>query len=151
MPCSLGHKRYIIPWKFPSVSPSLEDIVATLKNHPVFRQEESLQFAFLGGSFAKGTEGWWSDLDIFVYLDPHTPSTSKWAKLDLAIAISDLLRFEPVIVSVLNELPLMVQFEAIRKYVPLFVRDPEAFEDYVIKTWKLGADFRQFQLRWLNE
>jgi predicted nucleotidyltransferase len=94
-----------------------------------------VDFAYLGGSIAKGTAGWWSDVDIFVYKE-MLKSLSRTAKMDwfqeLDLEIVLVLHTDDVDLKILDDLPIHVQFNAISGGIPVYeVDDGKTLARYI--------------------
>lgn len=85
-----------------------------------------VDFAYLGGSIAKGTAGWWSDIDFFVHKEMLTSLSRdekmNWfQELDLELVLA--IQVDKVDLKILDDLPIHVQFNAISGGIPLYEVD----------------------------
>jgi len=103
---------------------SLEQLVSILKGKlpPVF-QEFNVQFAYLGGSWARHQNAPWSDIDIFASWQGCESTTPKeflarWTQLNVeAVAATN---FDAIEITFLERVPLHVQFNVISEGILLF-------------------------------
>lgn len=90
--------------------------------HSVFNKY-SIDFMYLSGSWATETNNWWSDIDIFISKPDFVQLSSK-EKLNFLVEINDkltqLTNFKNFQVSILQVLPLHVQFSAINDGIVIF-------------------------------
>ncbi|MFW9989011.1 MAG: nucleotidyltransferase domain-containing protein [Candidatus Odinarchaeota archaeon] len=88
-------------------------------------KKKSIDIAFLGGSWSKDRNIWNSDIDIFISYKDFLEVDSK-AQLffltTLSIKIEELTNFQEIEVSVLEILPLHVQFNVVRDGILLYER-----------------------------
>ncbi len=92
---------------------------------PIF-EKSKCTFAYLVGSYATGTSGWWSDVDIFVHvLGVDSLPDDEKIKLMLGLATSIELQagIKNVDVRLIDMLPVHVQFHAIATGVLIYEND----------------------------
>ena len=86
-------------------------------------KENSIELAYLGGSWSKDRNVWKSDIDIFISY-PDFLAFDARAQLkfltSLSIKIEELTKFQEIEVSVLEMSPLHVQFNVIRDGILLY-------------------------------
>ncbi|GAB4313461.1 MAG: hypothetical protein Kow0069_14560 [Promethearchaeota archaeon] len=116
--------------------------------------EFNLDFALLGGSWAFGRQRWWSDVDVFVSrptLAGENPRPDFDALLDLNAAVGEASGLAAVSVSILEALPLHVQFEAFRGGMLLFERTPGSRAKYLERLMNHYYDHVVWYRRYLDE
>ena len=134
---------------------TIHDQLASLSTIlPIFKKF-SVDFVYLGGSVIEGTEGWWSDLDIFVYKKTMRNWTIDekldWFR-DLDLEIVQALNTEKVDLHILDELPFNIQFDVISKGKVVYDRaDGIIRTDYI--SWLLPRyyDFKIWHDRMIDE
>jgi hypothetical protein len=133
-------------------SMSIAEIVAITK--PIFTTSKC-DFAYLGGSVAEGTNGWWSDIDFFVHAtwlnSKDSKSRSDWLN-NLVFLIVKALKTDNVHVNFLADLPLNVQYSVISKGKVIHERDDGTIRaDYI--EWMLPRyyDFKTWYERMIDE
>ena len=106
-------------------------------------EENDVDFAFLGGSWAKDKQNWWSDIDVFVSI-PNFPEFSSGTQLDfithLHVKATDLTNFEEIEISILETLPLHVQFNVVVNGILLYEKNPEITSLFIEKILPLYYD-----------
>ena len=106
-------------------------------------EEYDVDFAYLGGSWAKGIHNWWSDIDIFISVPRFLQLSSK-TQLEfltrLHVKATDLTNFEEIEVLVLETLPLHIQFNAIAYGILIYEKDPEVNSAFIEKLLPLYYD-----------
>jgi len=106
-------------------------------------EENDVDFAFLGGSWAKDKQNWWSDIDVFVSI-PNFPEFSSGTQLDfithLHVKATDLTNFEEIEISILETLPLHVQFNVVVNGILLYEKNPEITSLFIEKMLPLYYD-----------
>ena len=86
-------------------------------------KEKDINFAYLGGSWAKEKNNWWSDLDIFVSVPKYITFNAKEKlkyKTDFSKKITEILKIEEVDLEVVEILPLHVQYDVISNGILLY-------------------------------
>ena len=123
------------------------------KLKPLF-EENSVDFAYLGGSWAKNKQNWWSDIDIFISLPNFLQLTSK-IQLDILtqfhVKATDLTKFEDFEIIVLETLPLHVQFNAITNGILIYEKNPEVVSYFMEKMLPLYYDHMIWYKRLLDQ
>ncbi len=116
------------------------DLVRFLKEtlNPMFVKHEC-DFAYLVGSWTRGSVLPWSDMDVFVSI-PRILSLTKEAQLSVLLSLNAeaemLTRLTNVDVRVLELLPLHVKMDAIRDEIVLFEANDHsrsAFLEHLMK------------------
>ena len=106
-------------------------------------EENDVDFAFLGGSWAIDKQNWWSDIDIFVSVPKFSEFSSK-TQLDfitnLHVKATDLTNFEEIEISVLETLPLHIQFNVVVNGILLYEKNPEITSLFIEKMLPLYYD-----------
>jgi len=106
-------------------------------------EENHVDFAFLGGSWANDKQNWWSDIDVFVSF-PKFLEFSSGTQLDfitlLHVKATDLTNFEEIEISILETLPLHVQFNVIENGILLYEKNPEITHLFIEKMLPLYYD-----------
>jgi hypothetical protein len=107
--------------------------------------ESKVKFAYLFGSMANGSIGPLSDLDIAVYLDGRLNSFTT--RLHLMEALAKKLGSEQFDLVILNQAPVVLQFEVI-KYGKVMKEDKPrriTFETQVLREYLDYGYLRQVQ------
>ena len=115
---------------------------------PVFeRYADSVVFAYLFGSAAKGEATALSDIDIAVYLSYGTRKFYSDTKLSLYADLCRALRSNDIDLVILNTSRNIVLLEEIvRSAVVLYERDSDFREDFEVKVLHRAIDFREQRL-----
>ncbi len=117
-------------------------------------EENKVDFAYLGGSWAKNKQNWWSDIDIFISIPNFLQLTSK-IQLDFLtqfhVKATDLTNFEEFEIIVLETLPLHVQFDAITKGILIYEKSPEVTSYFIEKMLPLYYDHMIWYKRLLDQ
>ena len=117
-------------------------------------EENNVDFAYLGGSWAKGIHNWWSDIDIFISVPRILQLYSK-NQLEflthLHVKATNLTTFEEIEVLVLEILPLHIQFNAIADGVLIYEKDPEINTSFIEKLLPLYYDHMIWYKKLLNQ
>ncbi len=100
-------------------------------------------FAYLYGSYAKGTANRLSDVDVAVYLDEKAvPKGNQFrARLELIGEVMSVLETNDAEVIVLNDAPSLLRFEVIRHGFLLDSKDEEARVSFHIRTFNEYMDY----------
>lgn len=91
-----------------------------------FRQHPEIRFAYLFGSFAKGTQNKLSDLDVAVFLDCTALKPEAYPygyKASLITELMQLLKRNEIDVVVLNESTPLLKYEVVRHGVSIYEVD----------------------------
>ena len=110
-----------------------------------FRADSRVAAVYLFGSFARGTEGPLSDVDVAILLTQAIDRSLLGAlELDLTAVVSRTLGTDEVSAVILDAAPLPLRYQVIREGRVLLDREPAtriAFEAY---TEDMFLDFRPF-------
>lgn len=88
-----------------------------------FRQHPEIRFAYLFGSFAKGTENKLSDLDVAVFLDCAALKPEAYPygyKASLITELMQLFKRNEMDVVILNEAAPLLKYEVVRYGLPIY-------------------------------
>lgn len=131
--------------------------VAALENRlrEVLAPRPEIVFAFLFGSYARGTANYLSDVDIALYVDEtHMPPPGPYGYTsDLIVELRRQLK-QNVDVIILNKAPLVLRFHILQDGKLLFCRDPLARIRFHEKTVREFLDFQpilKVQARYLRQ
>lgn len=117
-------------------------------------EENKIDFAYLGGSWAKNKQNWWSDIDIFISIPNFLQLTPK-IQLDiltqLHVKATELTKFEEFEVIVLETIPLHVQFNAITNGILIYEKNPEVSSYFIEKLLPLYYDHMIWYKRLLDQ
>ena len=117
-------------------------------------KENDVDFAYLGGSWAKNKHNWWSDIDIFISVPNFLQLTSK-PQLDFLthfhVKATDLTKFEEFEILVLETLPLHVQFKVIANGILIYEKNPEVCSSYLEKLLPLYYDHMIWYKRLIDQ
>ena len=117
-------------------------------------EENNVDFAYLGGSWAKNKQNWWSDIDIFISMPNFLQLTSK-IQLDILtqfhVKATDLTKFEDFEITVLETLPLHVQFNAITNGILIYEKKPEVSSYFIEKILPLYYDHMIWYKRLIDQ
>ncbi len=116
-----------------------ENLLNTLTDY--FKKREDVIMAFLFGSTTKNRNGPESDVDIAVFLQEEKRDKERTIELE----IEKLLKKEVDMVY-LNRAPSIISWQAIRKGVPLTIKDRGLFIDFMLKVSREAEDFVDFNL-----
>jgi hypothetical protein len=108
------------------------------------QQHTEITAAYLYGSFAEGVAHQRSDVDVAMLLEESFNLEHFLEyRMELADELSQLLSRE-VDVVVLNEAPLLLQFQAIKCRQILFERDPEKRALFEMRVMSRFYDYQRF-------
>lgn len=138
--------------KRPSSGQEMADLLLRqLKN---LFEENKVDFAYLGGSWAKNKQNWWSDIDIFISIPNFLQLTSK-SQLNLLtqfhVRATELTKIEEFEIIVLETLPLHVQFNAIKNGILLYEKNPDVSSYFIEKMLPLYYDHMIWYKRLLDQ
>ena len=105
----------------------------------VFEDFPEVQFGYLFGSWAEGTEGPLSDLDIAVYMEPY--SHESYIRLHTALARA-LKRSDIDLLALNRTKNLILLEEIITKGILLYEKDPSKRIEYEAMTIHKVIDFK---------
>jgi len=110
-------------------------------------RESHVKFCYLFGSFARGTAGPLSDIDIAIYLDARVNAFQK--RLILMERLAKELGTEKFDLVVLNRAPIVLQFEVVKNGVVLKEDRPRrvVYESRVMRDYLDSAHLRATQYR----
>jgi len=104
---------------FPTSSPlSAPEIVHRLNSIPrSIYENKNVRFVYLGGSAAKGTLGWWSDIDVFLSVEGIRNKSVKdkletWLSLNFIMA--EITKLDKIDINFIEDLPLHIQLDILR-------------------------------------
>jgi len=96
--------------------------------------EYDIDLAFLGGSWSTDSNSWWSDIDIFISA-PNFLELSEKSQLDystkLSVKASKRTDLEEIEISILEKLPLHVQFSPIHDGILIYEKNSGLKAKYV--------------------
>jgi len=122
-----------------------------IKVREYLNTNNEVSFAYLFGSHARGDTGPLSDVDVAVYLHGETELFSR--RLAIIQDIMKLLKDSPCDVVVLNNSPIVLQYEVIRENV-ILKENKEcrvAFETKVLREYLDTEMMREVQRRALKK
>ncbi len=104
----------------------------------VLKKDCNVVFAYVYGSYARGTAGRFSDLDIAVFLreSGHERYMDLLSELPVDIGVE-------VDVRVLNDAPPIFRYNVIREGKLLFVKDKVVHEEFVYSTLVSALELRE--------
>lgn len=107
----------------------------------IFAAHPAVRGAFLFGSVAVGTARPESDVDVGLVVD-----SERWEPLDKVDLLGDCVEAgtERIDLVVLNDAPLVVQFEAVRPNVLLYAADDFSPGTFVSKVLRMYWDFEPY-------
>lgn len=109
-----------------------------------FKPRREVVAAYLYGSVAEGVAHAESDVDVAVLLDESFDlKRSLEYRIELAEELSQLLKRE-VDVVVLNEAPVLLQFQVIRCRRILFERDVETRANFEVRVMSFYYDYKRY-------
>lgn len=86
----------------------------------LLRREKQVKLAYLFGSAARGDAGKLSDIDIGVYLDDSLSEEQRFKlQLELVSKLASALKTDKVDLIVMNDAPLLLNYNIIRSGNPL--------------------------------
>ena len=108
---------------------------------PYLEKDKNVLMAFLFGSEAKGLASGESDIDIAVYLkrEGRKEEAVLWNKLE------ELLHRDVDLV-ILNRAPATISWSAIKRRIPLAIKDKGLFLDFMLDVSREAEDFIDFNL-----
>jgi hypothetical protein len=103
------------------------------------QEQKHVKVAYLFGSRAKGRVGPLSDFDIAILLDRHLNKQESFNyRLSLLNDLSSILKTRKLDVVIMNNAPLLLNYNIIKKGKVLYCRDELArvrFETYVLSRY----------------
>lgn len=119
-----------------------------------FFKKYNIILMYLGGSLALGTNNWWSDIDIFILNPSFTnfPSNKKLDYLmDLTNELNNILDQENVQVSIIDKLPLHVQFSVIKDGILVYQKNELERINFTENVLRFYYDHKIWYERMLDE
>ena len=101
---------------------------------------DTIDFAYVYGSYAKGRQKEHSDLDIAVYINNPAADITSFI-MDLKPALEDVIRRE-VHLAVLNSAPPLLKQQVLKNGVLLFERDRRNRIEFITRSY---FEFFQYQ------
>jgi predicted nucleotidyltransferase len=137
----------------PATGVNAHGIVERLR--PVFAGQNEVLLAYLFGSYARGDEGTWSDVDFAVFLRPGLKGDELFeAYRELYLAIRSALSTERFDLLLLNRASLPLKFEVVSRGRLIYARSEEvlnSFEVDVIRRYQDTAYLRKVQTWYFQE
>jgi adenylate cyclase len=125
-----------------------------LFNNKYKEREPLIQFAYLGGSVAKSQNTSWSDLDIFICINPiiyEKLSTKEKTDLILNLAVDlEDLGLKNVEVSIFQDIPETMQFRVFRDGYVVFDRDSRSRTSFIEQLLVTVYDLIIWQENYIN-
>lgn len=127
-----------------------ESLITTLKDDlgPVFGTL-GVDFAYLVGSWAQNTHGWWSDVDLFVSW-PKFRDDSR-ALLRINEQVWENTDVDKINVQIVENLPIHVQYTALSEGILLYARTPSVASTYLENLMGVYFDHIIWYKRYLKE
>jgi len=120
---------------------STEDLVRSLRER--LEPESDIQFAYLFGSSARGSDGPLSDVDIAVMVVDGKDLPKR--HLDLIASVAGVVGSERTDVVILNTAPPVLGYRVLREGVLLFSRDEPARIEHWVRTVDRYLDMEPFR------
>ncbi|WP_427365271.1 type VII toxin-antitoxin system MntA family adenylyltransferase antitoxin [Candidatus Caldatribacterium saccharofermentans] len=137
----------------PAAIVNADEIVRRL--HPVFAGQNEVLLAYLFGSYARGDNGTWSDVDLAVFLRPGVKGDELFeAYRELYLVIRNALSTERFDLLLLNRASLPLKFEVVSGGRLIYAQNEEvlnSFEIDVIRRYQDTAYLRKVQTRYFQE
>lgn len=136
-------------------SPPLNADEIVKKLHPVFVKQNTVLLAYLFGSYARGDEGVYSDVDVAVFLREGVKGDALFeAYRELYLVIRETLSTERLDLVLLNGAPLSLKFTVVSQGKLIYAQNEEvlsAFEVDVTRKYQDTAYLRETQNRYFQE
>ncbi|HEY3347583.1 MAG TPA: nucleotidyltransferase domain-containing protein [Nitrospirota bacterium] len=118
-----------------------EKIAEALKEYFAARPE--VLFAYLFGSFAKGTQNKLSDVDVAVYLDESAVPRKGFFdyKIKAMSSLPDVVRVKEVDLVILNEAPPLLSHQVMRDGVVICSRDERLRSIFAVSSFNFYQDY----------
>ncbi|GAB5047321.1 type VII toxin-antitoxin system MntA family adenylyltransferase antitoxin [Thermodesulfovibrio sp. TK110] len=110
-------------------------------------QEDRIAFAYLFGSFIENAP--FRDIDIAVFIENFEESEWQYYEIALPDKIEKKLNY-PVDCKILNDADVFFAYNVVKGKL-ITVKNEELWEDFLIYTLKLYADFYPYWIRHLKE
>lgn len=123
---------------------SLEDFVGRLRER--LEPEPDIQFAYLFGSSARGSDGPLSDVDVAVMIGNKGDGKGLHARhLDLIASVAGVVGSERTDVVILNTAPPALGYRVLKEGVLIFSRDEPARMEHWVRTVDRYLDMEPFR------
>ena len=117
-------------------------------------EEYEVNFSYLGGSWVNNVNNWWSDIDIFISVPGFLQLSSK-SQLNfltqLHVKATDLTNYEEIEISILETLPLHIQFRVISNGILLYEKIADIHSRFIEKLLPLYYDHMIWYNKLLNQ
>ena len=125
----------------PNMDPEIAAHLPALEAY--FHERGDVLLAYLYGSYARGTAGPLSDVDVAVLLAGEPDARERFqARLGVTGAVMEILQRDDVDVAVLNEAPPALAFRVLRDGVLLYSHSDAIRRDYVARITIEYLDFQ---------
>lgn len=117
-------------------------------------EEYKVDFSYLGGSWVNNENNWWSDIDIFISVPNFLQFSSKIQLnflTQLHVKATDLTNYEEIEISVLETLPLHIQFSVISNGILLYEKFTDICSHFIEKLLPLYYDHMIWYNKLLNQ
>jgi hypothetical protein len=115
---------------------------------------KNVAFAILGGSWALNQQAWWSDVDVFISW-PQVQCIEKNEQVKaiagLALEVIETSQLENIQLSILEFLPINVQFHAINEGLFFFTPDPAIIPPFIERLLHEYYDYSIWFSNYLHE
>jgi predicted nucleotidyltransferase len=99
----------------------------------VMEKDEKVLFAYLYGSYARGSIDFARDIDVAVYLRSSDVKGYIKKEEELTIELVTKIHRDSIDLRILNVLPLLLQYNILKDGMPIFVRDDKERVDFETK------------------
>jgi predicted nucleotidyltransferase len=99
----------------------------------VMEKDEKVLFAYLYGSYARGSIDFARDIDVAVYLRSSDVKGYIKKEEELTIELVTKIHRDGIDLRILNVLPLLLQYNILKDGMPIFVRDDKERVDFETK------------------
>ena len=96
----------------------------------VMEKDEKVLFAYVYGSYARGSIDFDSDIDVAVYLKSSDVKGYISKEQELTIELVTIIHTDRIDLRILNVLPLLLQYHILKDGIPIFVRDDKERVDF---------------------
>ena len=116
------------------------------------KDEEHVFLGYLFGSYAQGSVGSLSDVDIAVYLDDATSRAERFdIRLNLIKKLTSALKMSNVDVVVMNDASIILNYEVIKPGRALVIKDPELKLEVESRILSKYLDWMYYERRSLDD
>ena len=133
---------------------TLSELVDKLKKclNPIFINY-NINFAYLSGSWVKGHQHSESDIDIFISFPLFEKDREEFLEkfLDLSTEVELACKIEGIEISVLEKVPLHVQFKAIKEGLLIFESSEGIHVNYLENLMKYYYDHKIWFEKYLSQ